>query len=423
LDSNAVLPGPFTFTIADQGVHTLNVIVYNAGFHAIRVSDVADSGARGSTGKMVVTPGALDHFAFIAPPTVNAGESFMVTVMPKDAYGNTITNFMGTVHFNCTDGDVSYRESVSFTSRHRGVTSFNVILRNAGEHGIRFWNGENTEWGDGLGLTVLPGAVASFSVSAPTAAIAGEEVSVVVTALDEFGNTITDYTGTVHFNSPDSANVLPADYTFTLGDQGTHTFTVTMNSLGKQGIRVTDVANPDTMFGGVAILVNADRSSPSSPSLSASEPGTRGNAAHVRTIDRIMQDSVAGVANEITNTAPSSDFVVADDGKTDETPLEIQGTLELELVLNTPGTQTITVTLADNPEITGTVDIVVLKPEPLRAVGQSALIARGTTHHRPAVDGEDQEPRTTETDRALRRTVVRKTNVHEMMALLGFTDE
>ncbi|HEX7287277.1 MAG TPA: hypothetical protein VF532_13915 [Candidatus Angelobacter sp.] len=52
--------------------------------------------------------------------------------------------------------------------------------------------------------------------------------------------TLTGYAGTVHFTSSDPTAVLPADYTFTAADAGTHTFPVTLSTLGDQTITVTD---------------------------------------------------------------------------------------------------------------------------------------------------------------------------------------
>ena len=48
--------------------------------------------------------------------------------------------------------------------------------------------------------------------------------TVVVTALDAFGNVATTYRGKVEFSSTDPASNVPADYTFTASDLGTHTF-------------------------------------------------------------------------------------------------------------------------------------------------------------------------------------------------------
>ena len=51
--------------------------------------------------------------------------------------------------------------------------------------------------------------------------------------------------GTVHFTSSDRLATLPANYTFTAGDAGTHMFGngVTMKTIGHQTITVFDMSN------------------------------------------------------------------------------------------------------------------------------------------------------------------------------------
>jgi hypothetical protein len=73
----------------------------------------------------------------------------------------------------------------------------------------------------------------------------GSPRSVSVTAKDQFGNTVTGYTGTVHFTSTDGAATLPADYTFTTADAGSHTFSegVTFGTAGSQTVFATDASN------------------------------------------------------------------------------------------------------------------------------------------------------------------------------------
>src|SRR5262249_55076464 len=78
----------------------------------------------------------------------------------------------------------------------------------------------------------------------PTPTTAGASHTFVVTAFDPFGNKVTGYTGTVHFASPDGHAVLPANYTFTASDAGTHTFTATLATAGTQSITATDTAIP-----------------------------------------------------------------------------------------------------------------------------------------------------------------------------------
>ena len=71
-------------------------------------------------------------------------------------------------------------------------------------------------------ITVSAAAASVFSISAPATSTAGAAFNATVTAKDAFGNTATGYTGTVHFTSTDGQAVLPANYTFVAGDNGSH---------------------------------------------------------------------------------------------------------------------------------------------------------------------------------------------------------
>jgi hypothetical protein len=71
---------------------------------------------------------------------------------------------------------------------------------------------------------------------------AGSTGSIRVTATDASGNRVSSYRGTVHFTSSDTAAELPADYTFTATDAGTHVFsgTVIAKTAGTQWVRARD---------------------------------------------------------------------------------------------------------------------------------------------------------------------------------------
>jgi hypothetical protein len=74
-----------------------------------------------------------------------------------------------------------------------------------------------------------------------TTVTAGSQFNLTVAALDPFKNVITNFTGTVHFQSNDLGATLPHDYTFTSADQGVHTFMgVILTKVGTDGIRGTD---------------------------------------------------------------------------------------------------------------------------------------------------------------------------------------
>ena len=81
-----------------------------------------------------------------------------------------------------------------------------------------------------------------------------------VTAKDARGNTVTNYTGTVHFSSSDSGSgvSLPSNYTFQAEDKGIMCFSVTLvTPTGTGSITATDTANNSITGSQTGIMVTA----------------------------------------------------------------------------------------------------------------------------------------------------------------------
>src|SRR5207302_5114182 len=90
-------------------------------------------------------------------------------------------------------------------------------------------------------VAVTPGAVYKFVIAAPASASASKPFSITVTVFDQYGNLEANYTGTITFTSSDpTPALLPADYTFTPGDNGTQNFGVVFFTRGAQTLIVTD---------------------------------------------------------------------------------------------------------------------------------------------------------------------------------------
>jgi hypothetical protein len=94
-------------------------------------------------------------------------------------------------------------------------------------------------------LQILPAVlqVSHFDVSTTvTTVTAGTAIDITVKALDPFNNIVTGYTGTVTFSSSDVQAGLPAQYTFSAGDNGVHTFSgqTTLYTAGVQNVIATD---------------------------------------------------------------------------------------------------------------------------------------------------------------------------------------
>ncbi len=103
----------------------------------------------------------------------------------------------------------------------------------------------------GVNIGAYQASASAFVLSAPAKVTAGVPFAVTVTAVDPFGQVAVGYAGTVSFHTtdPDPHVVLPADYAFTGGDAGVHTFTdtglgeTTLLTRGDQTIFVTDTAD------------------------------------------------------------------------------------------------------------------------------------------------------------------------------------
>lgn len=94
-----------------------------------------------------------------------------------------------------------------------------------------------------------------FVMSARASTPDNSPFSLTVTIKNGGGTTATGYRGTINFTSSDGSAVLPANYTFVAGDNGSHTFAgVVLKTGGSQTITVVDLAMPLTMPG-LAIVV------------------------------------------------------------------------------------------------------------------------------------------------------------------------
>jgi hypothetical protein len=185
----------------------------------------------------------------------------------------------------------------------------------------------------------------------PSPATAGEAHSVTVTARDTSGDVLTGYTGTVHFASSDPQAVLPADYTFTAADHGTHTFTLALKTAGTQSLTVTDTTTPGFTGSQGGIVVN-----PAAPRLfvvaGTPSPMTSGDSGYFSVS---AYDAYGNLATNYTGTVH---FTSSDGSATLPADYTFAGsnygTASFSATLRTAGTQSLTATDTLNPSATGT---------------------------------------------------------------------
>jgi hypothetical protein len=253
-DDNAGLPTAYTFTADDAGVHTFaGVVLRTAGVRFVLAYDTADDTLDGVSRGVRVVAAPLDHYAVTTTATNPdvAGTAFDVTVTAQDSYGNTATDYRGTVHFTSTDPySAALPVDYSFTAGDAGSHTFplGATLYTAGTRFlIAYDSGASTI--NGLAeVTVIAAPAVAFQVRAPASATAGTAFDFTVTAVDPYGNTDGNYTGTVAFSAMDPAGTFtPSGYTFQAGDMGTAVFPsgATLNTAGS----TWDVTATDTGSG------------------------------------------------------------------------------------------------------------------------------------------------------------------------------
>jgi hypothetical protein len=186
-------------------------------------------------------------------PAMTAGTKSNVTVIAKDISNNTITTYVGTIHFTSTDPQAVLPPDYTFTPADAGAHTFSlgVELRTASTHNVYVNDTVATAaTGTQTGIVITPAPLVSLVITGlpvpPATTNIGFQNPFTITAKDPYGNTDVNYTGTVRFTSTDTGASLPLDYTFTAAaDQGFHLFTpgVTFVTIGTQTITVTDTVN------------------------------------------------------------------------------------------------------------------------------------------------------------------------------------
>jgi probable HAF family extracellular repeat protein len=195
--------------------------------------------------------------------------------------------------------------------------------------------------GGASGGGMTQSAATHFSITAQANAVAGTAFKITVTALDASNNTVTTYSGTVHFASSDAQAVLPAPSTLA---GGTASFSVTLMTPGTQTITATDAAsitgtsNSITVTAlathfSVAVPTNATTGIPFTFTVAALDASNNTVTTYSGTVHFTSSDAQAAL--------PANSILT-------------NGALTFSATLNTLGGQTITATDTATASITGT---------------------------------------------------------------------
>ena len=169
------------------------------------------------------------------PTTTVSGVQVNITVAAEDGTNAIDTGFAGTVHVVSSDGAAILPADHLYTLGEAGVHTFAVTLKSFGSQSVTFSSGGLT---DGVATITVTASKLVFSVAPPASRTAGVAFDVTVEAQDANNVVVTTFTGAVAFNSSDTqATVNPTSpYTYVPGDNGSHTFAVTLKTTGTRSV-------------------------------------------------------------------------------------------------------------------------------------------------------------------------------------------
>ncbi len=318
------------------------------------VSLTAISGTiRGTSGLFTNGPAMVSNFVVSVPRTSTTGVEFPVTVTAKDAFGNTVTNYDGSVALTTSDGQsIDLAASPVFKDGTAvvtvGLTRADTLTLTAAAGNVY-----------GVSNTIInnPASVSKFVVSVPASTTAGVSFPVMLTAEDAVGDTVTGFDGDVTLTSSDGEplqsksplvfNEGTADATIdltvastltvvaswgtvegtsnkiTVSPAAASTFTVSVPSTAVAGagfvVTVTakdSFGNTATSYDGSAVLKSSDGQTVNLLSPLVFTNGTAVASVALDTVDTVTLTAVSGPIQEasgsiIVNPAPTTWFLVS----------------------------------------------------------------------------------------------------------------
>jgi hypothetical protein len=211
------------------------------------VTLTAKVGSISDESKITIKPvtQVLDHFAIddIASPQ-KAGTSFSLTITAADSADAIVTSYSGPINLNDTTETLTVVTDNGFSN---GVWTGTVKVTKASPNVKIMAEDKATpsKKGNSNTFEVRAGDIDHFEFNEIAQQAAGIEFSIVAKAMDEFGNKITDYNGTVELstndgNSPagNASELSPTPYPFNSDDEGQHTFQVKLYN-AKNGVTIS----------------------------------------------------------------------------------------------------------------------------------------------------------------------------------------
>ncbi|HMC68206.1 MAG TPA: hypothetical protein VKJ07_03550, partial [Mycobacteriales bacterium] len=151
-------------------------------------------------------------------PQVPVDTDAVFTVTVRDRFGNAALDYTGTVHFVSSDLAATPIRDLTFTAAILGTADVTLQFGTAGVQSLVASDTRDPTISGSTIVRVTNGPATSYAPSTlPLSAIAGEPLSLAITALDAHGNPVLDYAGAAAVTSTDPSDRLPAPGGFVNG--------------------------------------------------------------------------------------------------------------------------------------------------------------------------------------------------------------
>jgi hypothetical protein len=217
---------------------TFSATLVTAGTQNLTATDTTTSTITGTESNITVQPSTAQFLTVSGfPTTATAGVAYNFAVTARDIYGNVATGYTGTVAFSSSDPQALLPANYTFTSSDAGKHTFSATLETPGVQWIAVTDTANSSInGQETNIRVTGrhrGHVGSDHIVTSTTQV-GTAYNFSVTAYIPSSNVANGYLGTVQFPSSDTAAALPATYTVSIDDAGTHRSSITFGTGGIQ---------------------------------------------------------------------------------------------------------------------------------------------------------------------------------------------
>ncbi|HVX59502.1 MAG TPA: hypothetical protein VHC19_02840, partial [Pirellulales bacterium] len=352
------LPDSYTFTADDHGAHQFQVQFADAGNDTLTVADADHASVSGAATANVIPAPMPTHFQVMATGPAVAGQPTEILAVALDASNHPVPNYAGTVSFASSDNSDALPDNYTFVADDHGAHKFQATLGATGDDTLTVTDADHSVLTGSDTLNVLaassdasqqPGPATHFHVIVAPSAFAGQQITVTVIALDASNHPAADYTGTVQFTSSDANATLPDSYTFAASDHGKLQFQAVLGMLGRDTLTATDSTTASITDTAALFVTPAPEATHFQ--VVTQEVSFAGQPAMVSVI------ALDAANNPVPNFTGTVSFASGNNG--DVLPdsytfvAEDHGVHRFQVTFASPGSDTLTVTNADDSSATG----------------------------------------------------------------------